>query len=403
MTNSATKLALSGIRVVCFGMGGAAPLGTAVLADFGADVIKVEPPGGDWSRTTPGLGTREFNRNKRGIAVDLKSDKGKAIAWKLLETADVVMESFRPGVIDRLGFGYEAVKAVKPDIVYCSVSAYGQTGPWRERPGVDGIIQAIAGIMSVVGDDDVNDDPIKVSFPVVDMTAGLLSAQGILVALLARDRHGIGQHVDLSLLEAALVIQKSSITRYMSSKELPPRTGSRAPYATPNEAFRTKDGFMMMAAYNVPRWHALCHHVLQRPELESDPRFATRQIRQKYYKELKAIIEEVFVTRTTAEWLDLCEKHDLMCAPINNYVDVVAHEQVVAREALTELTLPDGKVIGSVSVVPKLSETPGSIRTTFPATIGQDTRAVLRELGLAQAEIDDLVASGAVVAAGESA
>jgi crotonobetainyl-CoA:carnitine CoA-transferase CaiB-like acyl-CoA transferase len=403
MTEIAGKSALAGIRVVCFGMGGAAPLGTAVLADFGADVIKVEPPGGDWSRTTPGLGTREFNRNKRGIAVDLKSEKGREIVWRLLGTADVVMESFRPGVIDRLGFGYEAVKAVKPEIVYCSVSAYGQTGPLRERPGVDGIIQAVSGIMSVVGDDDVNDDPIKVSFPVVDMTAGLLSAQGILVALLARERQGIGQHVDLSLLEAALVIQKSSLTRFLSSKELPPRTGSRAPYATPNEAFRTKDGFLMLAAYNVPRWHALCHHVLQRPELETDPRFATRQVRQNYHRELKQIIEEVFATRTTAEWLAICEEHDLMCAPINNYIDVVAHEQVVAREALTEMTLPDGTVFGGVSVVPKLSETPGSIRTPYPATIGQDTRAVLRELGLPDTEIDELVASGVVAAAGNAA
>lgn len=396
-------MALSGIRVVCFGMGGAAPLGTAVLADFGAEVIKVEPPTGDWSRTTPGLGTREFNRNKRGIAVDLKSDRGREILWKLLGTADVVMESFRPGVIDRLGFGYEAVKAVKPDIVYCSVSAYGQTGPWRERPGVDGIIQAISGIMSVVGDDEVNDDPIKVSFPVVDMTAGILAAQGILLALVARERQGIGQHVDLSLLEAALVIQKSSLTRYMSSGDLPPRTGSRAPYATPNEAFRTKDGFMMLAAYNVPRWHALCHNVLQRPDLETDPRFVTRQIRQKYHHELKAIIEEIFATRPTAEWLALCEANDLMCAPINNYADVVANEQVVARDALTEMTLPDGKVIGSVAPVPRLSETPGTIRNPYPATIGQDTRAVLAELGYDRAAIEAMVAAGVVAAPEEAA
>lgn len=390
------KSALEGIRVICFGMGGAAPLGTAVLADFGAEVIKIEPPAGDWSRTTPGLGTREFNRNKKGIAVDLKSERGKDLVRRLLETADVVMESFRPGVIDRLGFGYEAVRAMKPDIVYCSVSAYGQTGPWRERPGVDGIIQAISGIMSVVGDDAVNADPIKVPFPVVDMTAGLLSAQGILVALLARQRHGIGQHVDLSLLEAALVIQKSTLTRYMSSGELPPRTGSRAPYATPNEAFRTKDGYMMLAAYNVPRWRALCHHVLQRPELESDPRFVNRQVRQKYHKELKEIIDEVFATRTTAEWLALCEAHDLMCAPINDYSQVVAHEQVVARDALTEVVLPDGKVTGSVSVTPKLGETPGSIRSPYPSVIGQDTRSVLGGLGLTEAEIDGLVKEGAI-------
>ena len=284
------KMALDGIRVVCFGMGGAAPLATATLGDFGAEIFKIEPRTGGWSRTTPGLGTREFNRNKKGIAIDLKYPQGVALAKRLIATADVMMESFRPGVMERLGLGYEAIKAINPRIVYCSLSAYGQTGPWKDRPGVDGIVQAVSGIMSVVGPDvegGATDDPIKVSFPVVDMTGGLMAVQGIMMALFARERHagsGLGQHVDVSLLEGALVIQKSSLTRYLSSRKLPVKTGSRAPYATPNEAYKTKDGHIMLAAYTDTRWHALCCNVLQHPELESDPRFKERPTRQHHHR-----------------------------------------------------------------------------------------------------------------------
>src|SRR3954470_19536680 len=162
----ARKMPLDGLRVVCFGMGGAPPLATATLGDFGAEIFKVEPRTGDWSRTTPGLGTREFNRNKKGIAIDLKHPDGIALAKRMIGTADVVMESFRPGVMTRLGLDYEAVSAINPRIVYCSVSAYGQTGPWRERPGVDGIIQAVSGVMSVLGPDSESDTAANPDEPV---------------------------------------------------------------------------------------------------------------------------------------------------------------------------------------------------------------------------------------------
>jgi crotonobetainyl-CoA:carnitine CoA-transferase CaiB-like acyl-CoA transferase len=398
------KAALEGVRVVCFGMGGAAPLATATLGDFGAEIFKVEPRTGDWSRTTPGLGTREFNRNKKGIAIDLKHRDGIALAKRMIATADVVMESFRPGVMDRLGLGYQAVREVNPRIVYCSVSAYGQTGPWKDRPGVDGIIQAISGIMSVLGPDAeaeskgeaAADEPMKVSFPVVDMTGGLIAVQGIMMALYARERHGIGQHVDVSLLEGALVIQKSSVTRYLSSGKLPPKTGSRAPYATPNEAYRTKDGHIMLAAYTKDRWGALCREVLGRPELETDPRFQERPTRQLHHGELKAIIESVLKQRTSAEWLALCEKHDLICAPINTYREVVELEQVKARKAIDTIALPEGRSMGTVAAVPKLSETPGTIRSPYPSVIGQHTREILLAVGLTEAEIAKLDADGVI-------
>ena len=396
----ARKTALEGIRVVCFGMGGAAPLATATLGDFGAEIFKIEPRTGDWSRTTPGLGTREFNRNKKGIAIDLKHPGGIALAKRMIATADVVMESFRPGVMNRLGLGYEDLRELNPRLVYCSVSAYGQTGPWRERPGVDGIIQAVSGMMSVLGrdheEDQPEDEPLKISFPAVDMTGGMIAVQGILLALFARERHGVGQHVDVSLLEGALVIQKSSLTRYLSSRKLQPKTGSRAPYATPNEAYRTKDGHIMLAAYTTGRWKALCHHVLERPELETDPRFQERPVRQEHHRELKAIIESILKERTSAEWLALCEKHDLICAPINNYRDVVELEQIKARTAIETIAFPDGRTMETVAAVPKLSETPGAIRSPYPSQIGEHTREILLAVGLADAEITKLEADGVI-------
>lgn len=395
------RMALEGMRVICFGMGGAAPLATATLADFGAEVIKVEPPTGDWSRTTPGLGTREFNRNKKGIAIDLKHPEGIALAKRLITGADAVMESFRPGVMDRLGLGYEAVRAINPRIVYCSVTGYGQSGPWKDRPGVDGVIQAISGMMSVLGPDETESpeaqaDPIKVPFPVVDMTAGLLAAQGMLVALLARERHGMGQHVDVSLLESALVIQKSTLTRYLQTRKLPPRTGSRAPYATPNQAFRTRDGHIMVAAYTPARWKAFCHDVLGRPELETDSRFNTRQVRQEHHIALRDIVNEAFRDKTTQELLRLCEAADLVCAPINTYEQVVDLEQVQARGALGTIRLSDGREMGTVSVAPRLSETSGSVRTPYPEFIGLHTREVLHSFGLDDGAIRSLAEAGAI-------
>jgi len=394
------KMALDGIRVVCFGMGGAAPLATATLGDFGAEIFKIEPRTGDWSRTTPGLGTREFNRNKKGIAIDLKHPDGIALAKRLFTSADVVMESFRPGVMTRLGLGYEAAREINPRIVYCSVSAYGQTGPWKDRPGVDGVIQAVSGAMSVMGrdvaDGGAEDAPIKAPFPIVDMSGGMVAVQGILLALLARERHGVGQHVDVSLFEASLVLQKSSVTRYLSSRKLPDRTGSRAPYATPNAVYRTQDGYIMIAAYTAKRWKSLCHDVLGRPELETDPRFEVRTTRQNHHLELKDIIESVLATRPTAEWLALCEKHDLICAPINTYREVVEMEQVKARKLIETIAFPDGSTMETIAAIPRLSETPGAIRSPYPSQIGQHTREILQKVGLTDAEIEKLDADGVI-------
>ncbi|ATW23733.1 CaiB/BaiF CoA transferase family protein [Candidatus Formimonas warabiya] len=381
---------LDGVRVLCFGMGAASPLATAILGDFGAEVIKIEPLSGDWARKTPGLGLREFNRNKKSVAIDIKKARGVELMKQLIKDSDVLVESFRPGVMSRLGLGYKAVKDVNSQIVYCSVSAYGQTGPWKDKPGVDGIIQAASGIMSVLGDEEENKEPIKVPFPIADMTAGLLAAQGLLLALIAKEKYGIGQYIDVSLLESALVIQKSLITRYLTSRKLPKKTGSAAPYSSPNEAYRTKDGYVMLAAYHPKRWKSLCCEVLGNPALETDPRFHSEKARLENKKELKAIIELVLKERTTDEWLRIFEDNDLLYSPVNNYHDVVQMEQVKARNAVETLTLQDGSTMGTVTIAPRLSETPGKIVSPYPERAGQHTREVLFSFGFAEEEIRNL-------------
>jgi crotonobetainyl-CoA:carnitine CoA-transferase CaiB-like acyl-CoA transferase len=214
--------------------------------------------------------------------------------------------------------------------------------------------------------------------------------------LLARDKHGIGQHVDVSLMEAALILQKSSVTRFLNSGMLPEKTGSRAPYATPNEAYRTKDGHIMIAAYHPARWKSLCCDILGKPELAADPRFNERKVRQENRRELKNIIESVFREKTSAEWLALCEAHDIICGPINTYTELVELDQVKARRSIDTVTFPDGRTLKTVGVAPKLSETPGAVRTPYPSMIGEHTLEILEKVGLSQDEIHKLEESGAI-------
>jgi len=228
------------------------------------------------------------------------------------------------------------------------------------------------------------------------MTAGLLAAQGMLLALIARERHGLGQHVDVSLLESALLMQKSSLTRYLQTHKQPPKTGSRAPYATPNQAFRTSDGFIMVAAYTPKRWKSFCNQVLNRPDIEIDPRFSTRQERQLHHQELQKIVSDVFISKTSNEWLALCEDNDILCAPINSYEQVAELPQVIARGALSSIPLLNGHSMGTVSVTPRLSKTPGHIQRPYPEFIGQHTNEILISFGINQEEINRLAEIGAI-------
>ena len=394
-----TAGALQGIRVLDLSQGAAGPICTMVLGDLGADVVKVEPPGGEWGRTlgppfVDGIAAAflGMNRNKRSIVVDLKRPGAAEVVCRLAAGADVFVESFRPGVTARLGIDHDTLSARAPRLVYCAITAFGNRGPWRDKPGVDGIVQAASGLMSVTGSAD--GPPTKVGVPAADMVGGHLAAEAILAALLARARTGRGQRVEVSLLDALLAFQAVPLSMYLASGEPPERLGSAAPYAAPNEAFPTRDGYIMVAAYSPERWRRLCQ-VLARPELAGDPRFASNADRVRHRAELHEILAGIFRQRPTAEWLELLEAVDILCGPLLSYPELVRHPQVVASEMILEFSHP---ALGSARVpgIPhRLQQTPGTLRLPPPLP-GEHTAEVLRAAGFSPGEIDRLAAEGVV-------
>jgi crotonobetainyl-CoA:carnitine CoA-transferase CaiB-like acyl-CoA transferase len=391
--------ALDGIRVLDLSQGAAGPICTMHLGDLGAAVVKVEPPGGEWGRALgpPFVGDVAaafigMNRNKRSVAVDLKRPGGREVVARLAARSDVLVESFRPGVMSRLGLGYGTLAADCPRLVYCAISAFGQDGPWRHRPGVDGIVQGESGLMSVTGESDGG--PVKVGVPAADTSAGFLAAQGVLAALFARERTGRGQRVDVALLDALLAFQTVPLAMYLASGEPPGRTGSGAAYAAPNEAFPTRDGFIMVAAYTPERWTKLCD-VLGRPALAADPRFTSNEDRVRHRAALRDVLVPLFRMRTSAEWVSALDAADIMCGSIATYPDVVAHPQVLHNNMVVSFEHPR---LGRTAVVGsplRLSETPTAVR--YPAPLpGEHSVEVLLGAGFTVREIAELAAAGIV-------
>ena len=394
--------ALDGLTVIDFTQIAAGPISTMLLADMGARVIKVEPPGGELGR---GLGPgwigddsalfHAFNRNKDGIALDLKSPEGVAVARRLIAKADIVVESMRPGVMDRLGLGYAQLGADHPALIYCSISAYGQSGPYADRAGVDGILQADSGLMSLIGTPD--SEPCKVQSPVVDVMTGYVAVMGILAKLAQRQRDGQGGQLDVNLLNAALALQQSALTGYLADGQLPVRAGSAAPYSAPNQAFRTADGWIMVAAYMPDRWRRLCE-TLDLPALIDDPRFATSPLRVENRSAMVEALTRVFVTRTTSQWLPALRNADILCARVSTYADVADHPQVAANGMIATArhpTLGDIRMPGFPVCSQDVNEAP--VRPA-PAC-GQHTAAVLRSVGYGDDEIASLAARGAIQSA----
>lgn len=400
------ELPLEGVRVVDLSQGAAGPVCTQLLGDFGADVIKVEPPGGEWGRqlgppfyplpdgTHTAAAYVGMNRNKRSVMVDLKRREGLEVVLRLADQADVFVESFRPGVAERLGLGVSALQQRNPQLVYCSISAFGQYGPWRDRPGVDGVVQAMSGLMSVTGTED--GPPVKVGVPAADMVGGFLAAVGILLALVCRQRTGLGQVVDLSLLDALLAFQTVPLAMFFCAGEPPRRSGSAAPYAAPNEAFPTRDGYVMVAAYSPDRWRKLCQ-VLDRPELASDPRFSTNELRVRNRAALREVLNPIFRTRTTREWMQALEAADILCAPLLTYPELVNSQHVAERQMVVELVHSLAGTARVAGIPIQLSRTPGRVSRPAPLP-GEHTVEVLRETGYSPGEVDELLRSGAVKA-----
>jgi len=388
MTNFAP---LAGYRVLELAHLVAGPVCGLYLADMGADVIKIEAPGtGDASRSA--YGTQydgesavflTVNRNKRSVAIDLARPEGRAAFERLVAGADVVLEAYRGGVAERLGIDWSRLSRVNPRLIYCSLSAFGPDGPWRDKPGVDMLVQAMGGLMDVMG--EPGGPPVLCGAPVLDTIGALMAGQGVLTALLHRERTGEGQRLDVSLLNGTLLAHAARLSIFLATGEEPGRWGSGHPYIVPFQAFQARDGWVYVAVWIDRLWAPFCA-ALGEPALAADLRYATRADRLARRDELGAYLAKVFITRTVAEWMAGLEAHDVLCAPVNRYADLPADPQVRATGMLVEQEHPRAGRFRTLDTPIRFSRTPGTIRTPAPA-LGEHTDVVLAEAGLTPDEI----------------
>ena len=386
--------ALSDVRVLELTQVMAGPFCGQVLADMGADVIKVEPPGGDSTRRSLGFrmggdDTAAFlavNRNKRSLTLDLKQDEHRAAFVRLAREADVVLENNRPGVAKRLGVDYETLAEVNPRLVYASISGFGQTGPYSQRPGYDLIAQGLSGVMSVTGEPDGN--PVKSGIPIGDLSAGLFCAVAILSALHARERTGRGQYIDTSLFEGALALSIWETAELWATGRVPGKLGSAHRLTAPYQALRTADGYITVGGNTQPLFERLCTAV-EAPQLAEDPRFATNDDRMANVSELVEELEAALASRTTDEWVAALVDGGVPCGPIHDYAEVFADEHTRAREMEVTVEHPVEGTIRGLGIPVKLSDTPGSVRRPAPL-LGQHTEEILREAGFSAEEISAL-------------
>lgn len=385
--------ALSDIKVLDLTRVLAGPYATMILADLGAEIIKIEQPGkGDDSRAYGPYKNGEsayfmsLNRNKESVTLNMKTPEGKDIIKKLVRKVDVLVENFRPGTMERFGLGYDVLKELNPRLIYAASTGYGQTGPYSQRPAYDAVVQAMGGIMSITGQADGK--PTRVGTSIGDIAAGMFTAIGILAALHERERSGLGQMVDVAMLDCQVAILENAIARYEFTGEIPCPIGNRHPSIVPFETFETMTDPIMVAAGNDRLWATLCD--LMDLDIACDPRFATNPQRNENYHYLKPILVDKFMTRTAEEWQEMFDEAGIPSGPINTVDKVVTNEQVVARDMILEVEHP---VAGNTRVpgLPiKLSRTPGEIHKAAPV-LGEDTEKLLGQyLGLSLEDIDQL-------------
>ncbi len=385
--------ALSDIKVLDLTRVLAGPYATMVLADLGAEIIKIEQPEkGDDSRAYGPYKNGEsayfmsLNRNKESITLNLKTPEGKEILKELVKKVDVLVENFRPGTMEKLGLGYEVLKEMNSRLIYASSTGYGQTGPYSQRPAYDAVVQAMGGIMSITGQAD--GVPTRVGTSIGDIAAGLFCAIGILAALQERARSGLGQMVDVAMLDCQVAILENAISRYEFTGEIPRPIGNRHPSIVPFETFNTLSDPIMVAAGNDRLWATLCE--LMELEIACDPRYATNPQRNEHYAELRPILAEKFMTKTAEEWQPMFDKAGIPSGPINTVDRVVKNEQVVAREMILEVEHPVAGTTRVPGIPIKLSRTPGEIRMAAPV-LGADTEKLLNQyLGLTSDQVAEL-------------
>ena len=381
-------LPLDGVRVVDLTQVMGGPFCTMQLGDLGADVIKVEPPTGDLARSMGGEALRmrgddnapffALNRNKRSIVLDLTVDRDRDVFFALAQTADVLVESFRPGVMKRLGADYSTMSVRNPRLIYASISGFGQTGPYADRPGFDLIAQGMTGIMSVTG--EPGGAPVKSGVPIADLSVGLFAVNGILAALIARGKTGRGQHIDASLFDSALAMAAWETTEYWASGETPQPMGSAHRLSAPYQAFRTSDGYITLAALTRAQWQHLCS-TIDRAALADDPRFATNAARMANRPALVAEIEAALAARTTEDWVARMLAAGVPAGPIYDFAHVVSNPHTKARHMIEDVDHPVAGRIHTLGFPLKMSETPPRVRRA-PPLLGEHSAEIRRELGM---------------------
>jgi formyl-CoA transferase len=391
--NSSKHGALDGLRVIDVTQVMAGPFCAMMLADLGADVIKIEPPAGDSTRTMPGaVGTdspsfNAVNRGKRSVVLNLKTPEGVAALTRLVRSADILVENYRPGVMKTLGLDYESLSALNPRLIYASISGYGQSGPMKNKGGFDLVAQGVSGIMSVTG--EPGGAPVKSGIPLTDLGAALFAVVGILAALEYRHTTGEGQQIDTSLLDAGVGLSVWEATQYFSGRGIPERLGSAHRMSAPYQAFRCADGFITIGGANDRSFRRICD-VLEHPEWADSPEFKTDGVRIRNRADLAARIEAITITQPRAHWLALFDANSIPCGPINDYAQVFQDPQVLAREMVVDVEHPTLGSIKALGSPIKMSATPPDVRRRAPL-LGEHTKEVLSEMGFADAEIDKLV------------
>ena len=373
---------LQGLKVVEFCEIAAGPFCAMLLADMGAEVVKVERPAGDamrmWPPVTDGFSENfaSVNRNKRSVVLDLKTEDGRRAARAIILDSAVVVENFRPGVMTRLGLDYETMAAEKPGLIYCSISAFGQSGPRSKEGGFDLTMQAMSGIMSVTG--EPGGAPVKCGVPLCDFVAGLYGAFGVVSALHQRRETGVGQNLDVSMLGTSLAVAALQTSEFFGTGKDPRKLGSAHPRNAPYQAFRARDGYFGMAAGNNSLWHQVCD-VVGRPELKQDERYLTPTLRAENQDGLRETLESVFETESVSHWLSAFAAAGVPCSPINSYSQALDDPQVAHMGWVQDLTLANGKTTRTFGPPLRINGETLPIAARPPA-LGEHTAEVLKRL-----------------------
>ncbi len=391
---------LENIKVLDLSRALAGPYCTLMLADMGADVLKIEQPGrGDdtrgWGPPFVNGESAYFlsvNRNKKSLTLNLKEEEGKKIFYSLSETADVIVENFRPGTTEKLGVSYEDIRNLSERIVYCSISGFGQSGPYKLRPGYDLILQGMGGLMTMTGEE--KRPPVKIGVAITDIAAGMFAAYGILAALYTREKTGKGQYVDISMLDCQVSWLTYQAGNFFATGVSPKRLGSAHPTIVPYQAFETKSGYINVAVGSEKLWQNFCSAV-GHEELTDDPKYKTNRDRVENRKELISLLQKIFSEKPTEEWLKAFHERGVPAGPIYTFDQIFSDPQVLHRNMLVEMDHPVAGEIKQTGVPVKLSETPGSIELP-PPLLGEHTEEILRRLNYTDSETKVLREKGVI-------